>query len=97
MARAVVVFRQPPLGYGHTHPITEALAQRPGGYLHTRGQPVLRVTRGLAVPLAEIFDFLKRKVIAGKVEKGIEHGRSVARRKDKAVPVGPFWVFGVVL
>ncbi len=67
MIRLVKLRRQRALGNRQPDRIRQPLTQRAGGGLHPRRIANLRVTRGFRVQLAEVFQFLKRQVIAGEV------------------------------
>ena len=47
------------LSHRQTHGVADTLAQGASGHLHARGQEVLGVARGGAVPLAERLDVVK--------------------------------------
>jgi len=96
-ARPVVVRGQPAFHHGHAHRVGDALAQRPGGHLHARGHTVLRVARRAAAQLAELLQFVQRQVVAGEMQRGVQHHRGVARGEDKTVTVRPPGVGRIVL
>ncbi len=58
-AGAVVALGQPALGHGHAHARGEALAQRTRGGLDAGGVAIFGMARGLAPPLAEVFQLLQ--------------------------------------
>ena len=73
----------------------EALAERAGRDLDTVGVAVLRVTRGLRAPLAEVLEVLELEAVAVQVELHVLQDRGVARREDEAVAADPGGVAGV--
>jgi exodeoxyribonuclease VII small subunit len=75
----------------------EALAKRAGGGLDTRCHADFRVTRRLAVHLAEVAQLAHRQVIAHEVQHRIQQHRSVAVAQHEAVAIGPVRVARVVL
>ncbi len=80
----------------HADRIGQPLAEGAGGGLDARRVAVLRVTRRLAVQLAEILQLLHRQVVAGEVQQGVEQHGAVAVGQHKAVPVGPAGIGRVV-
>src|SRR5688572_17963410 len=59
-------------GYCHPHALSEPLSERTCGGLDTRGQPILRMTRRLAIELTEVFDLLHREIVSCEVQQRIE-------------------------
>ena len=84
------------LGQCHAHRIGNALPQRAGGGFHAGGDAHFRVTRCLAVQLAELFELVHRQVIAGQVQERIDQHGAVAVGQHKPVAVGPQRVSRVV-
>ncbi|MNR15525.1 hypothetical protein D3C85_1320630 [compost metagenome] len=80
------------LGQRHAHRVADALAQRAGGGFHARCVAVLRVTRGLAVQLAEILEIVDRKVVAREMQQAVEEHGAVPVGEHEAVAVGPVWI-----
>src|SRR5918997_6939336 len=52
---------------GHSHAITEALTERPGGHFHSGSQFAFRMAGREAFPLAKMSDLVKRQIITGKM------------------------------
>src|SRR6267378_949147 len=88
---AIEIFRQPFAGNGHPHAISRPLPQRPGCGFHAGSYVRLRMSRGLAVDLAEAFDLLHThsrivcnfslridRAHPGQVERGVKKHRGVA-------------------
>src|ERR1700675_433635 len=59
-SRTIETRRQPAFGDGHAHAVRDALTERAGGGLDTRGQAVFGMPRGLAADLPEILDLVER-------------------------------------
>src|SRR5581483_12188912 len=59
-------------------------------------QIILRMTRRLAAPLAELFQLLHGHVIAGQMQQAVKQHRTVTRRKNKPIAVGPARLAGIV-
>jgi hypothetical protein len=86
------------VGLGHREPdgVADPLAQRAGGDLDSRGDPVLGVSRRPAVPLAELLDVFQREIVAGEIQRAVQQHRGVARREHEAVAVHPEGVGRIV-
>jgi len=54
-------------GERHAHARGESLAERPGGDFHAGRVAEFGVAGGRAIPLAEVFDIIKRNVEPGEV------------------------------
>ena len=94
--RAVERGREVRFGNRETDGVGDTLTQRPRGGLHALGVVHLGVTGGEALPLAEVFDLLKREIVAGQVQRAVQqHGR-VSHREHEAIAVGPVRRRGVV-
>src|SRR3546814_3827906 len=100
---------QPVAGDGHPHAVGDALAQRAGGYFHSRSPSVLGVARTAAAHLAKTLQILQayrrpvgRRVAgqmcpnARQMEHAVEQRAGVARGQDEAVSIGPVRVFGAI-
>ncbi len=88
--------RQMTLRDGHAHRRGQPLPQRPGGDFHPAGQPEFGMPGSLRAELAEGLQLIKRHVlVAQQVQKGIEHGRAMPRRKHEAVTIRPARILGV--
>ncbi len=96
-SRAVVTGSEARLGDRHAHAVAESLPERSGRDLDAGCETALRVTGRDASPLAELPDLLERNVVAGHVEQAVEQHRSVSRRQDETIAVGPAGVGGIVL
>ena len=64
-------------GNGHPYGITHPLPQGAGGRFDTRSFAKFRMSRRLTVQLAEVLDFLKRKIESGQVKPTVEEHASV--------------------
>ena len=76
---------------------SETLPQRSGGDFDARRVTALRMPRGLASPLAEALQLIKRKIVAGEMQQAVEQHGAVAGGEHEAVAIEPVRVFGVVL
>src|SRR3954453_20751814 len=75
VARLVEARGEPCFGHRHSDRVAEALAKRTGGDLDAWRVTALRMTRRLALPLAETLDFRKRKIVARQVQEAVtQHG-----------------------
>ena len=83
-------------GNRHADGIGDALAERTGGGLDARGIAVFRVTRGLGVQLAEVFQLFDRQVVAGQMQQRIDQHRAVAVGEHEAVAIRPLRIGRVV-
>jgi hypothetical protein len=78
------------LGDGEAHRIGDALPQRAGRRLDPLGMAVFGMARGDRPQLAEVLHLLQRHVRgAGEVQERIEQHRTMARRQDEPVAIGP--------
>ncbi len=82
---------------GHAYAGPESLTQRPGGRFNAVSQPVFRMARCLAPPLAELLKLGEREAISGQVKKTVQKHRAVSGGKDEPVPIRPTWFEGIVL
>ena len=78
MAVAIVAAGEMGFANRHADGIGHPLAERPGGHFHAGHVAPLRMTRRLAVPLAEALYVGHREVIAGHVQQAVEQRRTVA-------------------
>jgi hypothetical protein len=76
---------------------TKALAEGTGGDFDAWGLTVLRVSRGVGAPLAELLKLRHGKVVTGEMERAVEQCGGVAVREDEAVTVDPLGVRRIVL
>ena len=83
---------------GHRHADTgrESGTQRPGGNLHPRHMPVLRVSRSAAAPLPEIAQVFSRQPILEQVKQRIDQHRAMTGRQNKPVATRPLRLPGIV-
>ena len=96
VAGPVEVLGQDAFGDGHADAHGEAGAERSGRELDAWGETVFRVSRRLALPLAEALQLFHWQVVSGQREEAVqEHGR-VARGEHESVAVGPARVGGIV-
>ena len=92
----VVATGQIPFRHGQTHAVSETLAERSRRDFHPGRMSPLRMAGGMASPLPELSDLFERKVISRQVEEAIEEHRTMPSGQDKAVPVKPAGVRGVM-
>ncbi len=83
-------------GQRHAYGVGNALPERAGGRFHAGCVAVFGVAGGAAAPLAEIFEFVERQVVAVQVQQAVDQHTAVAGGEHKAVAVGPFGVGGVM-
>ncbi len=76
-------------GDGHADAVREAGAQRPGGRLHPRGEPMFGMPGRAATPLPEGLKLVDGKAVAGEMKQGIEQHGAVAGAEDEPVAVRP--------
>ena len=81
--------RQPALSHRKANGVRHALAERTGCGLDTRREAVLRVTRRLGAPLAELLELVEWQIEAGEMQHGVEQHRGMAVGEDEAVAAGP--------
>ena len=84
------------LGNGHADAVSKTLAEGSCGRLDPWRDEVLRMARRLTPPLAEVLQLVQRQVIPGQMQQGIEQHRAMACRKNKAIPVEPRGIVGVM-
>ncbi len=60
-SRTIEICRQPAFGDGHAHAVRDALTERAGGGLDTRGQAVFGMSGRFAADLPEILDLVERQ------------------------------------
>ena len=96
MAGPVEELREVRLRECHPDGVTDALPERTRCGLHPRREPVLRVPRGPAPPLAELLDVVEREIVPGQVENRIQQHAGVAGRKHEAVASEPIGIRGIV-
>ena len=85
------------LSHGEAHSVAEPLAQGAGGGFHAGREATLRVARGAASPLAELFQLFQGQIVAGQMQQGVEQGRAMPGRQDEPIPVEPVGVARMVL
>ena len=85
------------LGDGEADGVGDALAERAGGGLDTRGVTVFRVARGTTVQLAELLEVFDAEVVTGQVQQRIDQHRTMAVGQHEAVTIGEVRVARVVL
>ena len=77
-------------GHRETDRVRNSLTKRPRRRLHARDMAVFRVAGRDCAPLAEVPDLVQRHIlVAGEVQERIDQHRSMARRQDEPVAVGP--------
>ena len=97
MARTVELRAHDFFGQGKAHSVGQALTQRASGGFNARRVAQLRVARGAAVQLAEVFQVVDRQVIAGQVQQRVDQHRTVAVGQHEAVTVSERRIARVVL
>ena len=80
----------------HAHRVAQALAERPRGDLHARGQPVLRVPRGDAAPRAKLLDVVEGDRVARQVQLDVQREAGMAAGEHEPVAARPLRVRRVV-
>src|SRR5271155_2412151 len=88
---------QPRLCDSQADPVGEPLPERSSRHFDSRRQAALRVPGRLATPFSEMFDFLERKVITGKIEKAVQQHRPMSARQYETIAVEPLRVPRIVL
>src|SRR5688572_11971303 len=96
MPRLVELRRKMRGSHCHPHTLPEPLPERTRCGLHARRQSILRMSRRLAVELAEVLDLLHWEVISRQVQQRIQQHRAMPAGKNEAVASRPFWVAWVV-
>ena len=85
------------LGQGHADCGGNALPERAGRGLDTRGDEILRMARRQRMQLAEILQFVDGHALhAGEMQKRIEQHRAVAGGEHETVAIGPGGIGDVV-
>ena len=84
-------------GQGEAHSVGQTLTQRASSGFNARRVAQLRVARGTAVQLTEVFQVFDRQVIAGQVQQRVNQHRTVAVGQHEAVTVSECRVARVVL
>src|SRR5580765_6872353 len=93
---------QPFPGDRHADAVADALAERAGRRFDARGQAIFRMSRSLAINLAEALEVVNRErrlwenltfrirgAYAGQVDQRVQQHRGVAVRQHEAVAVWP--------
>ena len=83
-------------GHRHADRVADALAERPGGDLHARGQAVLRVAGGDRAPGAQRLQVVQAQRVAGQVKLDVQRQRRMPAGQDKPVAARPLRVGRVV-
>ena len=83
-------------GDRHADGIPGTLTERSRRGFDTGCDAVLRMSRGAAAPLPELFDVVEGEVVSGEVEDAVEQHAGVARREHEAIAVQPLGIRGVV-
>ncbi len=83
-------------GHRHADRVRQPLAERPGGGLHPRGEPVLRVAGGAAAPGPVALDVVQGQPVPGQVQLQVEGQAGVPAGQHEPVPAQPLRVGGVV-
>ena len=84
--------------FGNRHPDCgrNALTERPGGGFDAGGEAVFGVSCTAGTDLPERADIVKRKIVTGKMQRGIQEHRPVPRRQDEPVAVYPLGIFRIM-
>ena len=69
--RPIVTRRKLRFRNRHSYTVAESLPERAGGGFDARRQTTLRMSGRNAAPLAELFDLVKREIIAGDVQQAV--------------------------
>ena len=93
---AVEAGRQHALGERHADGVGEALAERARRDLDARRLAALGMARRARAPLAELLEVLDREVVAGQMQRRVQHHRGMAGRQHEAVAIRPVRVRRVV-
>src|SRR6185503_16556431 len=80
----------------HADAVSKSLAQWTSRDLNSGRKSVLRMTGRFRTPLAKVFQFVERQVVAGQMQQRIEQHRSMARRKQKTISIFPLRIARVV-
>ena len=91
-AVAVVARRHVAFGNGEADCGGDTLAKRPGGELNAGCVVVFGVAGGFAVQLAEVFQVVKREVVAGEVQRRVLQHGCMTVGEDEAVAVMPLGI-----
>ena len=94
--RPVELGRQQLLRERHANGIGQPLAQGTRRGLDAEMQVALGMTRRMSAQLPETPDLVHGERVAGEMEQGIEEHRAMAVGQDKAVPVRPGRIAGVM-
>ena len=87
---AIELGGQQPFGQSEPHGVADALSERTGGRFDARRMAVFRMSRRLAVQLAEAFEFVERQIVARQMQQSVKQHRAVAIGQHESVTVGPF-------
>ncbi len=80
----------------HADSVGKALPQRSGGGLNAWREPMLRMTRRLAVQLPEVGEFRHRQVVAREVQQRVLQHRAVPVGQHEPIAIGPARIGRVV-
>lgn len=83
-------------GDRHAHGVGQALSQRSGGDLDTRGVSDLRMTRSRRTPLAKGLEIGAFQAVATQVEHRVLQDRRVTVGQNETVPICPSGVGGIM-
>ncbi len=81
---------------GHTHCIGDSLSQRACRCFHPVRFTIFRMPRRLRTELSKLLQVIQGELVSGQMQEGIKQHRAMTTRQDKAIPVGPAGVGGVV-
>ncbi len=100
--RPIEMLRQPAPGKRHADAVAAALAERPGGRLHSRRQVIFGMAGAFAAELPKPLDIVERDrgliemlilcidgLHAGEMQQRVEQHRGMAIGKNEAIAVGP--------
>src|SRR5271166_1449500 len=87
---------KPALGNRHAYRIATSLAERAGSGFRSWDETKFRMARCLRTPLPKLLDIVKRKIVAGQVQQGVEQHACVTVRENEAIAAGPMRIPRIV-
>ena len=76
--------------------VAHALSERTGRALDAGRFKKFRMTRRLAMELAEIFDVVDRQIVAAHVQPRVEKHAAVSGGENEIIATDPAWLIGIV-
>ena len=81
---------QDALAQSHSDGVGKPLTERSGGGFNAGRQPPFRMPCGFRIQLSKLFNLADRHVlIAAQMQQPVQQHRSVSRRQNKTVTIGP--------